>query len=205
MPLACCPTTKSPSRLQEAAGCSHFNKNNATRLRASPLALPYPIFDSGYSLLRPIKCSLNLRLGTSSSLRVPHSSCSVSPPPPRQPTTIQRAARRDDESTTPHKHHHHQKDTFNAAAQFRFAHYLFPLLNPLYPLYPFSSTTYYFFSLISHPPLFPSFAHTPDILRQPFTAKSMSANIILCETGYYRSACVECQRRKQKVRSFTVT
>ncbi len=27
----------------------------------------------------------------------------------------------------------------------------------------------------------------------------MSANIILSETGYYRSACVECQRRKQKV------
>lgn len=27
----------------------------------------------------------------------------------------------------------------------------------------------------------------------------MSANIVLCETGYYRSACVECQRRKQKV------
>lgn len=30
----------------------------------------------------------------------------------------------------------------------------------------------------------------------------MSANIILCETGYYRSSCVECQRRKQKVRLF---
>lgn len=29
----------------------------------------------------------------------------------------------------------------------------------------------------------------------------MSANIILSETGYYRSACVECQRRKQKVRA----
>ncbi|OAQ97901.1 hypothetical protein LLEC1_04570 [Akanthomyces lecanii] len=26
----------------------------------------------------------------------------------------------------------------------------------------------------------------------------MSSNISLCETGYYRSACVECQRRKQK-------
>ncbi|KAJ4158156.1 uncharacterized protein LMH87_008695 [Akanthomyces muscarius] len=26
----------------------------------------------------------------------------------------------------------------------------------------------------------------------------MSSNIIHCETGYYRSACVECQRRKQK-------
>ncbi|OAA74217.1 Fungal specific transcription factor [Cordyceps fumosorosea ARSEF 2679] len=29
----------------------------------------------------------------------------------------------------------------------------------------------------------------------------MSSNIILCETGYYRSACVECQRRKQKASS----
>lgn len=30
------------------------------------------------------------------------------------------------------------------------------------------------------------------------SSPTMSSNIILCETGYYRSACVECQRRKQK-------